>query len=110
MQDIKEFGIGYAILWFTGEQGKANFLMAAASGNVESLKFALDVGFNIEEKNSDMQTALMLASANGNFDIVKLLVERGAQLHARDIDRMSAMLLASMHGTSHNIYLLRSQT
>ena len=100
----QEFGIGYAIMWFTGEQGKINFLMAAETGNVESLKFALDVGYNIEEKNSDMQNALMLSSMYGKIDVAKLLIERGAQIHSRDVDRMTPLLLAAMYGMLHIEY------
>jgi uncharacterized protein len=53
--------------------------------NVETVKMLIDLGIDLNARNSEGRTALMGAAHKGRNDIVQLLVDHGADLAARDI-------------------------
>src|SRR5690606_8974975 len=53
--------------------------------NLEAVTLLLDLGIDVNARNSEGRTALMGAAHKGRNEIVELLVERGADLDARDI-------------------------
>ena len=55
------------------------------AANVETVKMLLDLGIDVNARNSEGRTALMGAAHKGRNEIVQLLVDRGADLAARDI-------------------------
>jgi ankyrin repeat protein len=53
--------------------------------NVETVEMLLDLGLDVNARNSEGRTALMGAAHKGRNEIVQLLVDRGADLDAHDI-------------------------
>lgn len=61
--------------------------IAIKNGNVQVLKFLVQLGVDSELKNE----ALMIACFYGMLEIVEFLVENAADLHAEDHDGSSAL-------------------
>jgi uncharacterized protein len=55
------------------------------AANLETVKMLLDLGIDVNGRNSEGRTALMGAAHKGRNEIVQLLVDRGADLNAHDI-------------------------
>jgi GA-binding protein transcription factor beta len=53
---------------------------AAAKGNVRTAKALLDLGANVNTRNSTGDTALRMAASDGTLEVAKLLLEAGADL------------------------------
>eukprot|EP00980_Cylindrotheca_fusiformis_P002931 scaffold681_cov130-Cylindrotheca_fusiformis.AAC.7 len=64
---------------------KANFISAAAGGDLDEVNTLLAVGnIDIDEGDYDRRTALHLAAGEGNFNIVELLCANGANVNIED--------------------------
>lgn len=58
-----------------------DFQIAAAKGDIGTVRKMLDSGQDINAKDADGQTALMRATATGRLEVVQLLLEKGAALN-----------------------------
>lgn len=60
------------------DYGRMAFMLAAANGYVEILKFLVKNGADINATSDYNRTALILAARNGHLEVVKILLENGA--------------------------------
>ncbi|MCL6590462.1 MAG: ankyrin repeat domain-containing protein [Firmicutes bacterium] len=83
--------------------------MAACLSFIEQLnmvKYLIEKGANINEKNNAGQTALMYAAEDGHLEIVKFLMEKGADLDAKDVNNETAFMKATQRGHTEIVRLL----
>lgn len=76
---------------YTSEQ----FIAHAAQGDDVVLKLFLELGMDVNAKNTGGGTALMFASAGGHTEVVKLLLSKGADVNAKDNTGWTALMMAS---------------
>ncbi len=62
---------------------------AVESKNIEAVKFLLDRGINIDDKNPDEilssnETPLLIAAKNRNYDMMSYLISKGANVNAKN--------------------------
>jgi ankyrin repeat protein len=62
----------------------ATFVQAAGRSGVDAVELMLDLGFPVDARDEDGQTALHEAAYAGQVDVARLLLDRGAELDARD--------------------------
>ena len=79
---------------------------AAASGKTKVLDKGLDLGFNIDGKDSVGGTALMRAADRNNVPAFKFLLANGADLYAVDSWGRTALHSAAVNGASDIIAIL----
>ena len=70
-------------------------LEAALNGNVETVRKALESGFDPNTTDPELHTALMLAAYNGHTEILELLLEQGAEVDYLDGMDRTALMYAS---------------
>lgn len=63
------------------DSGETALMLACYIGNIDVVKFLLDLGLDINYKSKNNETALSIAYTNGFVDITKLLIERGANVN-----------------------------
>lgn len=63
-----------------GDGGDTVLMHAAATGNVDAVRWMLDHGANINARNSNWETPFSYACAWDHLDVAKLLSERGADI------------------------------
>jgi hypothetical protein len=73
-------------------------IIASNNGQLEILKYLVEIGADVNSTNKWNSTALILASAKDHFEIVKNLVENEADVNAKDDRGSTALLLASENG------------
>ena len=56
------------------------------NGHLEIVKYLVENGANINEKNKDGDTPLICASINGHLEIVKYLCQNGDNVNEKDKD------------------------
>lgn len=84
-----------------------NAMIAAAECNkVETLKYSLDIGANIN-KEYNGYTALMMSSLYGNLEVVKFLVEHGAKIDSTNPDDSPLITAAKKGNTTVLEYLIK---
>ncbi len=87
--------------------GYAPLFMAILNHNADAVKFLLNAGANIEERDSQSRTPLLKAvSLDLNVEIVGLLVEKGADVNARDERGSTPLHGAATSGNSSAAELL----
>ena len=93
----------------TNDIGATAFLVAAANGRLEIMKYLLSKGANRDAVNNDGLTALMGESVEGHIDIVKYLVEElKVEVDKVTKEGSTAFLLVSGNGRLEIMkYLLR---
>lgn len=64
--------------------GMSPLLYAARDGRVDTARYLLDKGANINQPDVNAITPLVMAISNNHPDVAKLLIERGADIHAAD--------------------------
>jgi ankyrin repeat protein len=80
---------------------------AAAAGDVNSVRLALDRGTDVNAGFTDLAfTALHNASAEGHIDIVRLLLSQKAQVDKPDDNGATALIYAAYTGRTEIILLL----
>ena len=75
MKLLFEDGIDYTLFKDEFQNPLQN---AVRNNKIEAVRFLLDIGFDVDFKNSEGHTPLMYAVHLGFKDITKLLLERGA--------------------------------
>lgn len=57
-------------------EGYTPLMIAASTNGVESLKYLIEKGGNVNAKNNSAATALIESSRYGNWECVKVLLEK----------------------------------
>ena len=73
------------------QPGWAAVHYAAASGDVETLRFLLDNAAYIDSESPNKTTPLMLAIRSGKYDTAQYLLESGADIHLKNDAGMTAL-------------------
>ena len=94
-------------------------LIAAKNGRLETVKFLIENGCSIDEKDRNGNTYLLLAAAEkytdsyiyhapnkGQFETVQWLLESGCSIHEKNNDGYSAMLVIALNGNLEMLKLL----
>jgi ankyrin repeat protein len=68
----------------TAAQQAAAMIHAAEAGNTAAITLMLDLGFPVDGRGDDGNTALHAAAYSGSAPAVRLLLDRGADIEARD--------------------------
>jgi ankyrin repeat protein/outer membrane protein assembly factor BamB len=81
-------------------EGTTPLMLAASLGNLEAVRYLLDIGADINrmEKSAQKENALMKASGHGHTAVVRLLIEARASVNATDADGMTALYKAAEMG------------
>ena len=92
------------------QQGPNYLLLKACTFNyLDSVKFLLSQGTDVQCVDQNQATPLHLASSNGNLEIVKYLVKMGANLHSIDKDQATPLHYACYSGQWKTIKYLITQ-
>jgi len=75
-----------------------DLLTAAAAGEADAVRAALDAGADIEARGSEGMTALVAATKANHVDAARILIEAGADVNAKDDIQDSAYLYAGARG------------
>ncbi|WP_417507085.1 ankyrin repeat domain-containing protein [Microbacterium sp.] len=75
-----------------------DLLVAAASGDADAVRAALDAGAAIEARGDGGMTALVAATKGNQVDAARVLIEAGADVNAKDDIQDSAYLYAGARG------------
>ena len=71
---------------------------AAKNGDIKALRWHLEQGVDIDQKDDGGNTALLLAAKNGHLKAVKWLYEKGANIDESNNEGDTALLLAAFEG------------
>jgi ankyrin repeat protein len=67
-------------------EGETPLMMAARTGNLESVKLLIEAGANVNDAERFRgETALMLAAVENHAPVVQALVDAGAQVNVRTV-------------------------
>ena len=69
------------------------------SGSPEIIKYLVEQGANVNEKDGHGNTALHFAANDGSWEIVKYLVEHGANVNEKDGDGNTGLYKAAFSGS-----------
>ncbi|HVQ16716.1 MAG TPA: ankyrin repeat domain-containing protein, partial [Vicinamibacterales bacterium] len=84
-------------------EGETPLMLAARSGNVETVKLLVEAGANVNAVEKFRgQTALMLAAVENHADIVQALIAAGGQINARTIEYSFQDLTGGAGGIIHD--------
>ena len=75
-----------------------NLLRAAAQGDLDGVRQALESGINVNFQNRFGHTALMRAAENGRSEIVDLILEKEPDLNMTDQNNETALMKATRGG------------
>lgn len=81
-------------------------MFACQQGNLDVAKELITVGANLEQINSDGNTALWAACYAENLAIIQLLLEAGAQIDHQNPDGASVLIYAASAGKTAVVELL----
>ena len=91
-------------------EGDTALIVATAyirtTSNLDTVRFLLDRGADVNTKNNDGIRVLMLASLYGQSEAVKLVLDRGANINAKNNYEETALILASDNGYLEIVQLL----
>ena len=73
-------------------------MLAILAGHDDVAVRLIDAGAEVDEVDTNNQTALMLASVNGYAKVVRSLIEAGANIDAKDINGQTALMMACAAG------------
>ncbi len=82
-----------AIGVFTIDWSEIPLFQAISQQDNESVKKAINSGFNLNTKDSSKHTALHIAIEHKNLEIVRFLLERGAKVNVKDKYGISPILM-----------------
>ena len=83
--------IKQAIVFVSTNRSEEYLLLAATSGNLEEIKYALLCGADINAIDGWESTALHYATISGYVDIVQYLIEQGAKINSVDNNNQTAL-------------------
>lgn len=86
--------------------GETATLIAARSGELETLRILLQAGANANTATSDGVTALMLAATHNDAELARRLLLADATIWARDRSGNSPILFAARSGSPETVRLL----
>jgi ankyrin repeat protein len=66
------------------DEGSSPLHMAAGAGHLESVKFLLDQGAQVDPRDEDGETPLFLAAPYGHGEVAALLLDKGASVGPRN--------------------------
>lgn len=93
--------------------GKTPLIAAAQTGHTKTVRFLLDQGVNIEERDQDHfetgDTALMEAADNGHSETVVYLLDRRANIEAKNARGDTTLINAASDGRTEVVKLLLSR-
>ena len=78
--------------------GETGLMLAAANGDVYSVRTLVELGANVDGQDMHGSTALMKGAGAGHTDVSSMLLEVGAQVDISDDAGHTAVLYASRHG------------
>jgi ankyrin repeat protein len=73
-----------------------DLIRATQNGDINEIRSLLDMGHDVDIKDSDNCTSLHWAADKGNLEIIKLLIDRGACVNAQDVDGMTPIEYAEL--------------
>ena len=79
---------------------------AAWNGDLESIKFLLSNGTNIEARNEWGDTPLRLAAGNNQIAVMKLLIQQGGKVNVINNKKETALHWAAWNGNTETTQLL----
>lgn len=82
-------------------------IYAAENGDEDIVKALLQTGADVNQTDSDNNTALMQATENGHNKIVKLLIEKGADVDMENDYDETALSIARKNGSRFITGILR---
>ena len=80
------------------KEGDSCILLAAKNGHLETLKWLIDNGCSIYEKNHDDETCSLIASRYGQLEILKWLLRNGCTMDATNYSGNTCLLMAAEYG------------
>ncbi|MBQ3824822.1 MAG: ankyrin repeat domain-containing protein [Spirochaetaceae bacterium] len=83
-------------------------ISASENGKEEIVKALLEVGADVDQTDSDNNTALMKATENGHNKIVKLLIDNRADVDMENDYDETALSIARGNSSHYIVGLLRS--
>lgn len=89
-----------------GAMGNSWLVMAARSGDIDSIKSLIQAGVNQNLQDNNGTSALIIAARNGHADIVNLLIQAGINQNLQDNDGTSALIIAAQTGRIAITHLL----
>lgn len=75
-----------------------NLFDLARAGDLNGIRYLLELGFEINEKNSKGYSALMLAAYHANFKLCAYLIEQGADVNSIDESSNSILMGVAYKG------------
>ena len=79
-------------------KSRSMVLLAAENGQLETLKWLLDNGASIREKDFDKNSCALLAAKQGQLETLKWLLKNGSSVDDRNSFGNSCILLAALLG------------
>jgi len=89
--------------------GYTALMVTAFHDRLDSAKFLIDKGWNVNARNAAGDTALLIAAAQGHTDMVKLLLERGARVDIKNAAGQTPLQAATSSGKQELATLLRGR-
>jgi ankyrin repeat protein len=74
------------------------YLLAALTGQLETMEFLETIGLNIHIKNINGSDAYLFAAYGGHLEIMRILEEKDLNIHIKNNDGTDAYLLAAFNG------------
>lgn len=76
------------------------------TGNINAVKYFIDMGLTEETKNKFSMTSLHHAALAGYADICKLLINAGFNVNAKNSDGKTPLMLAAQHNNKDAVQIL----
>ena len=90
----------------TNSEESTLFLEACTSGNIDLVKWMLDLGSKLDEVNGNGETCLLLALSKNHLELTLWLLNNGISPKMKDYCGNSCILLASSKGFKNLVKLL----
>lgn len=90
-------------------KGYSALMLAAYNGHVDSTRWLINAGAEVNQFDNSGNTILMGAAFKGHLKIVKMLVEAGADINATNPNGQNALQFAQMFGRTEVVLYLKSK-
>lgn len=112
LKQMTAAGLDLKKLVFNGENDinrHKNVFSWARQGNIEALKFAFELGFDLNVRGYNQNTLLHIASHGKNLQVIRQLLEWGADLEAENREELTPLQYAvKFHHNEAVIFLLEN--